>query len=844
MQYTQDKRYPSSVKRKVLIGFTLTFVAILLALGIAHFSFRDVMDTVDDLSAPNEKLVVLNQVFQEVTTLDQLQRAEAIKNPKKSYRTFLNQSHSLMSMVDSLSTMRWDSSQFIRISAMKEVLKNRDRVFFSYLRQKSEASSNTLLSKRIDTLSSIIGQKKIEVDTSVVTTQKKTITTYVRDSAGEEKKDDRFFITRLFSKKKTPRDPETTHIKVQEELSVSVDTLAIAKQNRALDEVEKIMRDLETDQRTQSNKLLRQELELIHANTLFMNQLLSILHEVENEELHKMRANDDHAATLMNASISRISLLLFIFFLGAAVVVYFIWIDISKSNYYKEQLEKARDEAEELSQIKQRFLANMSHEIRTPLQSIIGFAEQIKQQHTFDREAVDAIHSSSEHLLHIVNEVLDYSRIASGHFTLEKENFSLMAIVKEVEAAIRIQAERKRLTFLLELDHTADHLLRGDSFRLRQILYNLLGNAVKFTHKGYVKLMVKAIPNLDSVRCVFEISDTGIGIQADDLNKIFNQFEQANTMITRHYGGTGLGLTIVKSLVEAQGGSLQATSEAGQGSLFTVELIYPKAPGAVPAKAAAMKEVKAPVFKGKALVVDDDAMILKLSGLILNKHGITHVLYGEAEKLLNEKTDPSVTHILMDIRMPHINGIELCHALRKRYADTVTYVALTAHVLPEEREALLNQGFDAVLSKPFREQDLLQVLELREPFTLAARDQEQPGVNLSLVRQMTLGDENLFQSVIMQFIQDTGHDLALLDEKVKSREAPAIREIVHKLTGRIGQMGMQLLSEKLHRIEERMDQGEDLSVLLKDISSVRGETHDLVNAIKEMTVAHQPDHSI
>src|SRR5687768_15747291 len=128
MQYSQDKRYPSSVKRKVLIGFTLTFVAILLALGIAHFSFRDVMDTVDDLSVPNEKLVVLNQVFQEVTTLDQLQRAEAIKNPKKSYRTFLNQSHSLMRMVDSLSTMRWDSSQFTRISAMKDVLKNRDRV--------------------------------------------------------------------------------------------------------------------------------------------------------------------------------------------------------------------------------------------------------------------------------------------------------------------------------------------------------------------------------------------------------------------------------------------------------------------------------------------------------------------------------------------------------------------------------------------------------------------------------------------------------------------------------------------------------------------------------------------
>lgn len=841
MQYIQEKLYPSSVKRKVLIGFTLTFVAILLALAIAHFSFRDVMDTVDDLSLPNEKLSVLNRAFQEITTLDQLQRAEAIKNPQKSYRTFLNQSHSLMAMIDSLSAMKWDSSQATRIAAMKEVLKKRNKVFFTYLRQKSELSSNTMLSKRIDTLSSIINQKKIEVDTSVVTTQKKTVTTYLRDSVAEEKKDDRFFITRLFSKKKASPSPETTHIKVQEELSVSVDTLAIAKQNKALDEVEKIMHDLETDQRTQSNKLMKQELELIHANTLFVNELLNILHEVENEELLKMRATNERAGTLMNASISRISLLLFIFFLGAAFVVYLIWIDISKSNYYKEQLERARDEAEELSQIKQRFLANMSHEIRTPLQSIIGFAEQIRQQPAFDREAVDAIHSSSEHLLHIVNEVLDYSRIASGHFTLEKENFSLMAIVKEVEAAIRIQAERKKLTFLLDLEHASEHTLRGDSFRLRQILYNLLGNAVKFTHKGYVKLIVKTIPYLDSVRCVFEISDTGIGIKSDDLNKIFNQFEQANTLIARHYGGTGLGLTIVRSLVEAQGGTLQATSEPGQGSVFTVDIVLPKAKPS--ARSSATAEARAPILKGKAIVVDDDTMILKLSGMILGKHKVPHILYAEAEKLLDEKVDPAVTHIFMDIRMPHINGIELCHALRKRYSNTVTYVALTAHVLPEEREALLDQGFDVVLSKPFREQDLLQILEIQEPMSLTPPDREQPDLDLSVIRQMTMGDEALFQSVILQFVQDTQHDLTVLNEKLSTMEALAVREIVHKLTSRVGQIGAHALSGKIHDIEERLDKGENLSTLLADIGSIRKETLNVVDTIREMTLA-QPDHSI
>jgi signal transduction histidine kinase/FixJ family two-component response regulator len=837
MQYIKDKLTSVSVTRKVFIGFSLAFMAILLALWIAHFAFRDVMDTVDNLSAPNEKLTVLNKVFQEITTLDQLQRAEALKDPRKPYHAFLNQSQSLLSMIDSLTAMPWDSAQLIRISSMKDVLKKRDKLFFSYLKQKSALVSNASLSKRIDTLSTIINQKKLQIDTSVVTTQKKTITTYLRDSTEKEKKDDRFFITRLFSKKKS--DSETSkepQIKVQEELSISIDTLAVAKQNRALEEVEKIMYDLEADQRTQNQKLVRQELDLIHANTLFFTDLLGILHEVETEELNKMRAENDHAATLMNQSISRISLLLLFFLLGAALVVYLIWIDITKSNYYKEQLEKARDEAEQLSQIKQRFLANMSHEIRTPLQSIIGFAEQIRQKPSADSEAVDAIYSSSEHLLHIVNEVLDYSRISSGRFNMEQEDFHLMAIVREVESAIRIQAEKKRLTFLVDLDEATDHLLQGDSFRLRQILYNLLGNAVKFTHKGYVKLHVRTIPNLNSVRCIFEITDTGIGIQPEDLDKIFNQFEQANASISRQYGGTGLGLTIVKSLVEALDGELTAASTPGQGSAFTAEMVFVKAPVSHQAKTKSLNGTASPAFKGKVIVVDDDAMILKLCGLILDKYHVEKILYSEPEKLLLQKSDPDVTHILMDIRMPHINGVELCHALKKIYDRPVTYVALTAHVLPEEQRELLDEGFNMVLSKPFREEDLIRLLGI-QPHGATNQNSEAPAIiDIALLKSMTLGDEQLFQSVISQFVQDTGQDLVLLQERLDASDAKGVREIVHKLTGRIGQIGGKPLSERFSRIEKRIDKGEVLIAMNDEIETLIAETQQAVVSVREMLV--------
>ncbi len=372
-----------------------------------------------------------------------------------------------------------------------------------------------------------------------------------------------------------------------------------------------------------------QELALINSNSLFVTQLLGILHEVENEELSKMHQNNNRAVEVVTQNISRISILLLVFFLGAALLVYLIWVDITRSNYYKEQLEKAKEEAEELSKIKQRFLANMSHEIRTPLQSIIGFSEQLKNYHGPHLEAVGAINSSSEHLLHIVNEVLDYSRISSGSLSLVKEPFTLFSVLREVESAMRIQAERKRLTLLLDLEKASDFNLVGDAFRLRQILYNLIGNAIKFTARGYVKITLKTKEDETDVRCTFEIMDTGIGIREEDLKKIFNQFEQASSFIARNFGGTGLGLTIVKSLVEAQGGTLNVTSQPGQGSMFQVDIRFEKLleksiqPKALP-------QLGAATFSGKVIVVDDDAMILKLCSLILKKNKIDFVTYNDA----------------------------------------------------------------------------------------------------------------------------------------------------------------------------------------------------------------------
>ncbi len=833
----RNKHSLKSVVRKTLAAFLLVSVAIFLALAITRFSFRELLGTVDELSQPNEKLNLLNSLFEDITTLDQLQRAEAIRNPNQPFSTFLEQSASLSAMVDSLMNLEWDSTQVERLEDMKDVLYQRDKLFFSYLKVKAELLDNRQFSTQLDTLAAILHHDNGAIDSNLFQQQVRTTTTWLPDTTTTAKKEDqRSFLKKLFSKKKDAATPDTPLLRVQEQTSLLLDTVALARQRQAFEEIGQIMREMETDQRSQRRKLQNRELELIHANSLFVNQLLGILHQVENEEVARIESRNHHAVRVMNQSISRINMLMLAFFIAAALLIYLIWIDIGRSNYYKEELEKSRDEAQELSKIKQRFLANMSHEIRTPLQSIIGFAEQLKQRSGNTEDEINAIHSSSEHLLHIVNEVLDYSRISSGNLTLARERFRLLSVIKEVESAMRVQAEARNLMFLLDTEKASAFTLTGDPFRLRQILYNLIGNAIKFTHRGFIKLAVYTKDEGEKVRCVFEVIDTGIGINQQDLDKIFNQFEQIETSITTQYGGTGLGLTIVKSLINAQHGLLEVSSEPGIGSSFRVELTFDKAtPGAVN-QVRYDKQVAATKISGPIMIIDDDPLILRLCSVILKKHSIDFRTFSDARSALSFNHADQVSHALIDIRMPEINGVELCHGLRKKLGRDLHCIALTAHAMPDEQESLLQQGFDAVLPKPFHENELLKRLGVETGEDVDVTE----APDITTLRKMTMGDDALFQSILTQFVDETSDDLSRVGDLMEAQQRNDLREIIHKMSGRFSQLGMRALGSKLHSLEQRLVSGDDPAKLSIDINNAMGKVNEVIMHIRLVTLAQLP----
>lgn len=781
-------RSGGSIIKKVLFGIALGASAVIIAWSISYFGLNKMLTVVYDLGAPNEKLRVLNNLYRKTTALNEQQRIDAIRNPNKPDRDFLEESNELLTILDSLTKMQWnDTVQLSRLGEMQDIIQRRNNLFLSYLRLRSNVSKDKTMARKFDTLTEMLSKENITADTSVRTSQKTSTTIrYVEDTASEGQK--RSFLSKLFKRRPdTPPLPDRT---VTEEVEVTVDTISIAKNNSNLAEATRLIDELGMNELNMRKKLADRELALLATSRDLFRQLVDIVHLVEAEELEQVRRNNEEALKVVDQSSSIIVVILLVFSLMAAALIYLIVIDVSRSNFFRKSLIREKERAEELSQVKERFLSNMSHEIRTPLQSIIGYAEQLRSNPASGtNNAVKAISSSSEHLLQIVNEVLDYSRLESGKIEFEKRGFYPLEVAEEVASALRVQARNKGLQLIFDTTLTSNEFVEGDQFRLRQVLYNLLGNAIKFTSTGFVKLVVSGATDRDKLRITFEVADSGIGIKSADVDRIFHRFEQATPDVSNTYGGTGLGLTIVKMIVEAQGGNIRVKSSEGQGSSFTCELSYKIIP-----QTEAIAEVQAlKVADGvHALILDDDKLIVDLCALMLSNGDVPYELHENPEQLFQTGIDAKVSHILMDLRLGNVSGIELCRSLKKRIGKDVRIIAMTAMADSQALRDSLGE-FDGVLRKPFRSEELYTVLGLRDRF--------------SVVRKMTNNDEQLFQSVLADFVGETDRDIEAVEKAIVDERNDTMLLLVHRLSGRVGQFGFGNLSAALRQIESELETG-------------------------------------
>ena len=464
--------------------------------------------------------------------------------------------------------------------------------------------------------------------------------------------------------------------------------------------------------------------------------------------------------------------------------------------------------AQSANRSKSVFLANMSHEIRTPMNSILGFSElalndSIPRQ---TREYLVNIYDSAEWLLKIINDILDISKIESGKIELESIPFDLPEIFDYCQAAIKARAVEKGVTLYCYAEPSAGKKLVGDPVRLRQIIVNLLSNAVKFTDSGTIKLLASVVDSDENSAVInFEVKDSGIGMNPEQIERIFMPFAQAEDSITRRYGGTGLGLTITKNIIELMGGKLEVYSESGLGTRFSFEIKFDLiSDSEIPHDEIEINEFKRPVFNGEVLVCEDNSLNRQMIRDNLERIGLKVVMAHDGKDGVEiieerlEKNEKPFDLIFMDIHMPVMDGLDAAAKISEMGVKT-PIIALTANVMSNDLKLYKAGGMKDTIGKPFTSKDLWRCMAKYLPVerytTIDAK-------------VLAAEESRLKNKVKVDFAKNNNKTYENIVSAVSERNFALAYRLVHTLKSNAGQIGYTKLQAVAAKVENALKSGE------------------------------------
>jgi len=473
--------------------------------------------------------------------------------------------------------------------------------------------------------------------------------------------------------------------------------------------------------------------------------------------------------------------------------------DITEMKQLEFELKDAKHKAEESSKAKAMFLANMSHEIRTPLNGIVGMAEQLAQSQldADQRYFTDIMRSASSTLLSIINDVLDISKIESGKFSIETTPFNLNETIRRTLSIFGEKAKQTNISLDIELMDDRGIMHLGDPHRLSQVLFNIVGNAIKFTQEGYVRVTSNHTRGENNICLVsFTIEDTGVGMDMAYLTKVFEAFTQEDASITRKFGGSGLGLSIARSIVHIMGGTIEIESEKGKGTRVNIRIPMRISNEKTKQEIVEMTDLQKSLIGLRILAVEDNELNRMVLQVILKKCEVVLTIAQNGQEAINLIQEQDFDLVLMDVQMPIVDGLEATKYIREELKLTIPIIGLSANAMREEVEICKQAGMNDYLVKPYSERALVEVMkkwsfEEKKTELAQAEITSEKELDLSMLKQYVGNDIHVLKDVVSGYLTHLPPQLDRLELALVGADILALRHELHQLKASMEIIGVR-----------------------------------------------------
>jgi signal transduction histidine kinase/CheY-like chemotaxis protein len=859
---------------KIRIEFQITVLVIIIASAViatgymAYKSLSGIITTVRQEANPNYQLFLIKDITADLASLENVVRLYVLTGNDEDLAPYRELNEKVAEKLDTLignSSTEYPllAHDFYKLAVEKleiwqEVLslhqtsRDMDPVFTQIYSRLEYTDVDTVITEtrergilgglfgkdvRVDTLSDEAGENRLDPDrdTTVNREQQKG---FLRGLFGGKRaqEDSIAEVDGMDTLSSGEKKPGFLDGIFGGKTSVKTDTVLVEKKLQSND-ISKEIHHLESLIREKDAQISNLESKLIQRNGEIgdkLNQLIAQREQFEAESRLEKTADADLLARVTYKRMAAFSIAAVLLLL---VVIYMLFNYQKKSRAYQRALKNAKLEAEKLAAAKEQFAANISHEMRTPVNAVYSLSEQLYRQsgNSPFKDQLAILARSAGHLRSVINDTLDFSKIQAQKLKFDAVHFSPASVFEEVISIQNIEAREKGIDLVYRSLGYIPQAVVGDPLRLRQILFNLVSNAVKFTEKGQIVIEVKpGNETKDKILLEFRIADTGIGISAHDLEVIFDEFVQAGDERGKKYRGTGLGLSIVKKLVEMQDGNISVESKLHKGTSVSVSIPYMKGD---PEKIEPEEQVRPdiPVWfrASKVLIADDEEFNRLVIKNLLDKWGLSHEEAPDGVEAVVKARKSAFDVILLDMRMPGKSGIEAAREILKADPDA-RIVAVTASDRQADREACMQTGMKGFLLKPFSENELFSAIY---PLLKYKKAESANGkhftISTDVLNELGNGDPSFLNEMIRLFIHTTEEGLTQLDKAVTRRDWSSVSEVAHKMAAPSRYIHADDLYEKLKELEYARDNQGNVDMIPELFAGLKEVATEVLSSLRD-----------